>query len=126
STDWCKYCQMQKNQLRKNKDFLAQDGLFYYIEFDAESKEKVTLRGKAYAFKPTGVSTGVHELAIAMNGSEQLAFPTWIVLDEEFQLLFRHAGVLSRQQLSDLFRTIIMRRQNTKSPTTKGRNKTDQ
>ena len=106
STDWCKYCQMQKNQLLKNKDFQNAGDLFYYVLFDAESKEKVRLHGQDYSFKPTGVSTGVHELAIALNGSDKLAFPTWVLLDKNYQVLFRHQGVLAPKQLAGLFRTM--------------------
>ncbi|NGM60592.1 thioredoxin family protein [Sphingobacterium sp. SGG-5] len=106
STDWCKYCQMQKNQIRKNKDFQHAGDQFYYVPFDAESKEKVSLRGQEYSFKPTGVSTGVHELALVLNGSKQLSFPTWVVLDKDYQLLFRHQGVLSNKQLSEVIKII--------------------
>jgi|SRR5690606_3129451 len=106
STDWCKYCQMQKSQLRKNKDFQHASDWFYYVPFDAESKENVSLRGQEYSFKPTGISTGMHELAVALNGSKQLSFPTWIILDKNYQLLFRHQGVLSNKQLSEVI-TII-------------------
>src|SRR5690606_40139065 len=46
---------------RKNEDFLEKASLFYYVEFDAESKETIPFQGKDYAFKPTGKNTGTHE-----------------------------------------------------------------
>src|SRR5690606_11770362 len=106
STDWCKYCQMQKNQLLKNKDFQNAGNLFYYVLFDAESKEKVHLHGQNYSFRPTGVSTGVHELAIDLNGSEKLAFPTEVLLNKNYQVLFRNKSVLEPKQLAGLLRTM--------------------
>ena len=106
STDWCKYCQMQKNQLRKNKDFQKKADLFYYVEFDAESKNSVRFNGQDYLFKATGISTGIHELAVALNGGGHPGFPTWILLDGNYQVLFRYKGVLLPQQIQTLLESI--------------------
>lgn len=106
STDWCQYCRMQKNQIQKNDDFAAKANVFYYIEFDAESKTNVLFQGRKYVFKPTGKNTGTHELAHALNGPGTLAFPTWILLDRNYQVLFRHGGVLSPDQLKELLAVI--------------------
>lgn len=95
STDWCKYCRMQKNQLRKNKEFTKRAAGFYYIEFDAESKESIKFHGRDYHFKPNGPSTGIHGLATALSGPEPIAFPTWVLLDKDYQVLFRYNGVLT-------------------------------
>lgn len=102
STDWCIYCQMQKKQIRKNKDFLEKADLFYYVIFNAESTETVRFHQQDYAFKPTGNNTGTHELAHALNGRGPLAYPTWVLLDKNYQVLFRHAGVLAPDQLKEL------------------------
>ena len=106
STDWCKYCRMQKNQLLKNKNFQAKMDQFYYVEFDAESKGKVRFHRQEYVFKPTALSSGTHELAVALNGPGQLSFPTWILLDKEYRVLFRYQGVLSSRQLEKLLEAI--------------------
>ena len=103
STDWCKYCRMQKNQILKNKDFQnAATELFYYVGFNAESKEDIALNGHRYRYKATGVSTSLHELAVALNGSDAITFPTWVLLDEGYEVLFRHSGVLSPNQLKEM------------------------
>ncbi len=106
STDWCQYCRMQKNQLRKNKDFAKKADLFYYVEFDAESKDDILFQGKSYTFKPTGKNTGTHELARTLNGPGTLAFPSWVLLDRNYQVLFRHGGVLTPIQLKKLLDAI--------------------
>lgn len=113
STDWCQYCQMQKNQIRKNKDFAAKANLFYYTEFNAESKENIWFQGKEYTFRPTGVNTGTHTLARALNGPGTLAFPTWVLLDGNYQVLFRHGGVLTPDQLKELLEVISNLSKNT-------------
>ncbi|TJZ61149.1 thioredoxin family protein [Sphingobacterium olei] len=106
STDWCQYCQMQKNQIRKHKDFALKATSFYYVEFNAESKDNVLFQGKNYTFKPTGKNTGTNELARALNGPGTLAFPTWVLLDNNYQTLFRHGGVLTPIQLKELLDAI--------------------
>lgn len=106
STDWCQYCRMQKKQLRKNKDFAKKADLFYYVEFDAESKGEISFQGRGYTFKPTGKNTGTHELARTLNGPGTLAFPTWVLLDKNYQVLFRHGGVLTPNQLKELLDAI--------------------
>ncbi|TXJ22489.1 MAG: thioredoxin family protein [Chitinophagaceae bacterium] len=106
STDWCMYCRMQKNQLRENKAFTKRANDFYYIDFDAENKESIKFHGQEYHFKPNGPSTGVHGLATALSGPEPIAFPTWVLLDKDYHVLFRYRGVLTPAQLSKLMQTI--------------------
>jgi len=106
STDWCKYCQMQKNQLRKNKYFQSQADAFYYVDFDAESKENIHFKGQTFRYKPTGATTGIHELATAMNGEEGLSFPTWVLLNTHYEVLFKFNGVLTANQLKQLLYTL--------------------
>ncbi|ERJ58579.1 TlpA family protein disulfide reductase [Sphingobacterium paucimobilis] len=106
STDWCQYCQMQKQQVRKNKKFIEKGNLFHYIEFDAESKETIRFQGKDYVYKPTGANIGTHELAVTLNGPDRLAYPTWILLDKDYQVLFRHGGVLRPYQINELIDTL--------------------
>lgn len=102
STDWCKYCQIQKNQLKKNKNFLNQADNFYYVIFNAESKDPVMFHKQLFQYKANGLSSGIHELAIALNGVEKVAFPTLVLLDTNYQVLFRNNGILSSRQLKEI------------------------
>lgn len=106
STDWCKYCQMQKNQLAKDKHFLNQTDNFYYIVFNAERKDSIVFNQKIFQYKATGLSSGIHELSIALNGSENIAFPTWVLLDSKYQVLFRYNGVLKPLEIKELLKAI--------------------
>ncbi|MGO3109525.1 MAG: thioredoxin family protein [Sphingobacterium sp.] len=105
STDWCKYCQMQKKQIEKNNDFLNQNN-FYYVIFNAESKDAIVFQQRTFHYKPTGLSSGIHELAVALNGSEKVAFPTWVLLDTKYQVLFRYNGVLKPLEIKELLKAI--------------------
>jgi len=103
STSWCIYCQMQKAQLKKNKDFQAASANFYFSEFDAETEETITFNDTTYAFQRTGVDVGTHELAHALgNIHNRLAFPTWVLIDENFNVLFKYPGILNKSSLTKL------------------------
>ena len=106
STDWCQYCAMQKNQIGKNKKFTAKADLFYFVDFDSEQKEPVTFANKTYHFKPKGVNTGTHDLAIALNGSPKISYPSWVLLDHQYNPLFRHNGLLNPSQINELVKAI--------------------
>lgn len=101
---WCKYCLLQKSQLRNNKKFAARSESFYYAEFDAESsRQPVRFNSKFYTYKNSGSANGVNELAEALNGSQALSYPTWIILNEQYEVLGRYNGVLDESQLNLLF-----------------------
>jgi len=106
STESCKYCQMQKHQLAKNVDFSGHDRPFHYVEFDAERRDTVVFGQQTFRYKPTGTTSGIHELAVALNGSERVAFPTWVLLDAEQGVLFRHGGVLNPPEMRKLLEAI--------------------
>lgn len=101
STDWCQYCAMQQQQIHKNKNFIKHSNEFYFVEFNAESKDKIQFQGKEYVYKPTGINIGTHELAFALNGSNKTSYPTWVLLDQQYQPIFRHNGLLNPQQIDE-------------------------
>lgn len=108
STDWCVYCRMQKFQIQRNKKFLKNSSYFYYAELNAESKDPLKFKGRTYRFLPNGQSSGVHELALALgkhNGT--LAYPTWVVMDKDLNILYRHPGLLSRKDIQLMTESLI-------------------
>lgn len=108
STDWCVYCKMQKFQIRRNKKFQKNSAHFYYAEINAEAKEPLKFKGRTYRFLPNGKSSGVHELAVALgkhNGT--LAYPTWVIMDKDLNILYRHSWVLAKQDLQLLTESLM-------------------
>jgi thioredoxin-related protein len=107
STNWCQYCAMQHRQIQKNENFKKESDLFYFLDFDAESKEKIKFQNKEYAYKPTGINIGIHELALALNGNSKISYPSWVLLDQHYQPIYRHNGLLNPQQINDLLEAIV-------------------
>lgn len=108
TTDWCVYCRMQKFHIHKNKQFAKNRSHFYYAELDAEDRDPIQFKGRSYRYLPGSESSGVHELAVALgrhNGS--LSYPTWVVLDRDLRVIYRHSGVLNRKELALMTESLI-------------------
>lgn len=106
STNWCQYCAMQHRQIQKNENFKKESAFFYFVDFDAQSKEKIKFQNKEYVYKPTGINIGTHELALALNGNSKITYPSWVLLNQQYQPIFRHNGLLNPQQINDLLEAI--------------------
>lgn len=110
TTEWCTYCRMQQAQLKRNREFHEASSYLYFSEFDAETKETLVFNDATYRFKPTGASTGSHELAFALGSlNNRLAYPTWVLLNENFEIIFKFPGVIQADELSALLQTVRRR-----------------
>ncbi|WP_262248634.1 thioredoxin family protein [Parapedobacter soli] len=108
STSWCTYCRMQQVQLKKSSTvFQAAPSQIYFSELDAETKEDLMFNHKTYRFVPSGASTGSHELAFTLgNINNRLAFPTWVLVDSNFEIIFKFPGILKAAELAELLETV--------------------
>ncbi|MEZ4900769.1 MAG: thioredoxin family protein [Spirosomataceae bacterium] len=103
-TDWCKYCKMM--EVKTFADTVIAKKLnqkFYCLDLNAEDKQTLLFLNKKYKFKPSGVATGVHELA-ELLGSEKgkLTYPTTVFFDQNLQLNARVVGVIDSQKLQSI------------------------
>lgn len=100
-TDWCKVCHLMKNTTLKNKRVVKKlNADFYTVLFNAESKNDVLFHEKKFVYKPTGPSTGTHELAYELGSIEgTLAFPTTCILDKNYDIVFQFNKSLSKNEL---------------------------
>jgi len=96
-TYWCNYCKMMENNTFKNKEVIAElNTNFYFISFDAETKEPINFNEHTFQFQPTGTNTGIHELATALatiNG--QVVYPTLTVLATDASIIFQQHSYIS-------------------------------
>ncbi|WP_366185963.1 DUF255 domain-containing protein [Flavobacterium ovatum] len=104
-TSWCKYCKMMENSTFKNEETISElNNNFYFISFDAETKNDIVYNNHRFKFVPTGKNTGIHELATALatiNG--QVAYPTLTILKASDTIFFqKHSFMGSKMMLSIL------------------------
>jgi thioredoxin-related protein len=100
-TDWCQFCHAMKNTTFKNEEIIEElNNAFYFIDFNAEEKRTVVFNKTTFQFKPTGNTSGTHELAIALGTiNKQLHFPVLCVLNSENEIVFQHSGYLKPKEL---------------------------
>lgn len=100
-TSWCKYCKMMENSTFKKPEIInLLNSDFYFISFDAESKEDIHFNNHTFSFKPNGQNTGIHELATALATINlQVVYPTITVLQSDFSIVFQKHSVLNNKEL---------------------------
>ena len=102
-TDWCSYCKLTERKTFQNQE-VAQylNGHFYAVRLNAEEEKTVRFAGQRFGFNATGNGTGIHRLALALAGQKgQLAYPSIVVLDEQYTIVSRQTGFVSPKQLLD-------------------------
>jgi hypothetical protein len=78
---------------------------YYALKLNAEDKKTITFLGKQYRYKPTGGTTGEHELAVMLGkDNSSLSFPTTVFLSNDWQLTARKAGFIDAERLVELLK----------------------
>lgn len=93
-TDWCGWCKvMDKNTFSEATIAKLLNEKFYAVKFDAEQTADVVFNGTTFKFVSYG-SKGVHQLAAALLNN-QLSYPNFVFLDEEFHIVPIYSGMTS-------------------------------
>lgn len=103
-TDWCKYCKAMQNKTFKNEKLVkAINDKFYFVDFNAEEKRKITFNNVTFHFKPNGANTGVHELAMQLGTIDsQMSYPTLCILNEKSEIIFQYGSFLNAKDLINI------------------------
>lgn len=101
-TDWCTYCdRMQQKSLNDKAVVNLLDNKYWFISFNAESKQDVTYKGKVYSFVPAGPKYGTHQLAEELGRNEEgkLFYPSSVILETADNDSWQYTGFLSAKHL---------------------------
>lgn len=100
-TSWCNYCKMMENSTFKNQEIITiLNDNFYFISFNAESKDDIHFNNYKFRFKPKGQNTGIHELATELASIDsQVVYPTITILKSDFSIVFQKHSFLSSKEL---------------------------
>lgn len=100
-TSWCNYCKMMENSTFKNQEIITiLNDNFYFISFDAESKDDIHFNNHTFQFIPKGQNTGIHELATELATiNSQVVYPTVTILKSDFSIIFQKHSFLSGKEL---------------------------
>ena len=96
-TDWCKFCKQMKRTTFTDESVISKlNDHFYFVSFDAESRQKITFNNHEFRFKPSGNHTGVHELTVALGTMDkQIVYPMLCILNDQYEIVFQHSGFLN-------------------------------
>lgn len=108
-TDWCKFCAVFKSKTLKNEAIIQLlNEKFYFIDFNAEEKQTITFNNQKFQFKPSGVNSGTHELAIQLAKiNDKINYPTLCFLNENNEIIFQHNGFLNTKDFKLLLEKTI-------------------
>jgi thioredoxin-related protein len=86
-TDWCGWCKvMDKNTFPDAEVAKILNEDFYAVKFNAEQTADVIFNNVTFKYVSTGGGRGVHQLAAALLNN-QLSYPNFVFLDEEFKII---------------------------------------
>lgn len=97
-TDWCGICAIQNKKIQKSDDLVSLlENEFYFVKFNAESKEDFILNRIKFENK----DGKVHEFAKAIS-SDSNAFPAWVIMNSDFEIIFQYNGLIETENLKSI------------------------
>ena len=108
-TDWCKICfGMKKTTFKDQEVIKLLNDNFYFVKLNAEEKKEITFLGKMFTYKPTGINTGMHELAAELGTIKKtIIYPTTIILNTVFEIDAQLTGLYNTRKMTDILTTYI-------------------
>ena len=101
---WCRFCKNMEQTTFQDADIVSLlNKNYYFISFDGEQKEEVGFRNHQFKYQPTGRDMGTHELAAALgNVDGQLVYPTFVLLNPKYEIIFQYNAFLNSQDLEKI------------------------
>lgn len=97
-TSWCSICKIQLHQIKKDLELkkLLNEKV-HFIVFDAEkSTEQINFSGKNYNYISNG-NSGINELAIELSRNKKPAYPTWVLISSNGEVLYYQEGLIENE-----------------------------
>mgnify|MGYP001826941408 CR=1 FL=1 len=105
-TDWCKYCENMKRTTFRDPQVISYlNDNFYYVPFNAEQKDKLSVAGTEFSYKARGGGNGTHEFAEIMATTDgELKYPTIVIFNKDLEIMFKYNSFLSALELLPILR----------------------
>ncbi len=102
---------MMKNTTFKNPQVIQLlNKHYYFIDFNAEEKRNIFFNGTWFKYKPTGINTGVNQLAIELGKfNDTLSYPTLCFLNADYEIIYQTNTYLSSQNLINTIKYLLNR-----------------
>ena len=102
--EWCGPCKLMDKKTFTDK-YVSKilNESYYSIKFDAEKRDTLEFNAKTYHWKEVRDGRGANALALEIGmEAGALAFPTLIILDENYSLLYRYPSYLPADLLEEV------------------------
>lgn len=97
STKSCVYCLMQQKKIQKNTTLRNRlESEVYYLSWMVDETTGITFNDKRF-------NSG--KIFIDQYGNDEngfVAYPLWLIFDKEYKVLYRYAGVMSPEKISEI------------------------
>lgn len=100
-TDCCKYCNQMKHTTFSNDSVIkVLNNHFYLVNLNAEFTEDINYGGHTFKYRPTGGTTGVHELAEQLATIDgKMNYPTISIINSKNEIVFQYSGLMKTAEL---------------------------
>ena len=105
-TSWCGYCALMEEKTFQDKAVVQlMNEHFYFVSFNAETKEDQTFRGRVFSYKPTSLRTGTHEIVTALG--KYNTYPAVIFLNKELEIVYQHFAYLRPKDMQKILKVVL-------------------
>lgn len=107
-TDWCRFCQTMKATTFKNDAIIRElNTKFYVVYLNAEERRSIRFNGNIFKYKPTGVNTGINELAEQLANSDgKISYPTLCFLNRKLEIVFQYTQFAGPKELARMLSVV--------------------
>lgn len=105
-TDWCGPCKlMDKKVFPKEEVVQPMNEHYYAIKLNSEKADSLNFNGKDYYLKPYKTAV-INELVVEIGlEAGHLSYPTIVILNENYEVIYRYPGMLTVDLLADVLET---------------------
>ncbi|QXP64086.1 thioredoxin family protein [Polaribacter sp. HaHaR_3_91] len=103
-TSWCKYCfAMKKNTFIDKKVINLLNKHFYFVSFDAESKDFINIKGRIFKNK-----SGVHQIVeVLASKNNTISYPSTIIISTNNTIDEQIDSFLSAEEITKILTSYI-------------------
>ena len=101
---------MQQTTFKNKEVVKLLNDRFYNVFIDAEQKESLVYEGKTYYFKPTGLNTGIHEIAEELRkqtGSQSISYPFICLLNTTNEVIYHSDSFIGKSDFLKLLNATL-------------------
>lgn len=106
-TSWCSVCKIQMHQIDKDSELKKMlNEKVHFVIFDTEkSKDNIEFFGKTYQYISNG-NSGIHGLALEFSRKNKPVYPTLVLVDSNFKVLFYQEGLIDNKILKSIINSL--------------------